>query len=439
VQIVAEVAATVQAESPNRGPREDRPGRHGVPGQGVLGYDVAAVRAAYPALGDGWAYLDGAAGTQVPAAVIAAESAAYAAGIGNHGGAFAASLRSTALTAAARAAVADLVGVGDPDGVVLGPSMTALTYRFAEGLGRTWRPGDEIVVTRLDHDANVRPWVQAAERAGVVVRWADPVLPEVELPAAAVTGLLGERTRLVAVTAASNVVGTRPDVAAISRAAHDVGALCYVDGVHATPHGPVDVAALGADLYATSSYKWSGPHLAAVVGDVRLLETIHPDKLACSPEEVPWRFERGTHPMAQHGGLAAAVDHLAGLASGHLPGTASRRERVLASMSAVAAHERGLFDRLLEGLAGLPAVQRIGRPAGGAPTAWFRVSGRTPSEVAEHCAAARVNVWAGHNYAWELSGLLGIRDSGSAVRASISCYTDASDVDCLLQALADLS
>src|SRR3954452_21351198 len=176
----------------------------------VTGYDVASVRSRYPALGDGWAYLDGAAGTQVPRAVIEAESAAYAAGIGNHGGPFAASRRSDALTAAARAAIADLVGAPSSSGVVLGPSTTALVYRFAEALAKTWRPGDQIVLTRLDHDANVRPWVQASGRADVRVRWADPVLPSLDLPAEAVTALLGPRTRLVAVTGASNVVGTRP-------------------------------------------------------------------------------------------------------------------------------------------------------------------------------------------------------------------------------------
>ncbi len=298
-----------------------------------MSYDVDAVRARYPALADGWAYLDGAAGTQVPTAVIEAESAAYAAGIGNHGGYFAASARSDAHSRAAREAVVDLVGAPSVDGVALGPSMTALTYRFADGLSRTWRAGDEVVVTRLDHDANVRPWVQAAARAGATVRWAVPTLPEVELPVEAVTEHLTDRTRLVAVTGASNVIGTRPDVRAITDAAHAVGALVYVDGVHATPHTPVDVAALGADLYATSAYKWSGPHLAAVVGDPGLLETVRPDKLASSSDAVPDRFEYGTSPFAQHAGLAAAVDHLAGLAdvaglSAGLPRTARAAPRV---------------------------------------------------------------------------------------------------------------
>jgi len=400
-------------------------------------YDVDAVRSAYPALSDGWAYLDGAAGTQVPRAVIDAEGAAYAAGIGNHGGFFAASHRSDALTAAARAAVADLVGAPHPDGVVLGPSTTALTYRFANALARTWRAGHEIVLTRLDHDANVRPWVQAAARAGVAVRWADPVLPSLDLPVEAVAALLAERTRLVAVTAASNVVGTQPDVRAIADAAHAVGALVYVDGVHATPHGPVDVVSLGADLFATSAYKWSGPHLAAVAGSPGLLAGLHPDKLDSVVDQAPDRFEQGTSPFAQHAGLAAAVDHLAALADQAPDG--DRRARLLRSMAAVEEYEGRLLRHLLDGLAGLDRVERIGAPARQAPTVWFRVHGRTPDEVAEHCARARVNVWSGHNYAWELAGLLGIRDSGSAVRASLSCYSTATEVDRLLQALSELT
>ena len=409
-------------------------------------YDVQAVRACYPALADGWAYLDGAAGTQLPRSVIEAESRAYAEGIGNHGGFFAASRRSDALTAAARQAVADLVGAPSADGVALGPSTTALTYRFADGLAKTWREGDEIVLTRLDHDANVRPWVQAAARRGVRVRWAEPEPVTLDLPVEAVTGQLSERTRLVAVTAASNVVGTRPDLPAIAAAAPAAGALVYVDGVHAAPHGPVDVVALGAALFATSAYKWSGPHLAAVVAaDPATFGPIHPDKLDSATEDVPERFEYGTSPFAQHAGLAAAVDHIAELAelSGHADaagsaGSASRRERVLGSMAAVEAYETALMARLLAGLAGLDRVHRIGSPARHAPTVWFTVDGLHPDQVAEHCAKAQVNVWSGHNYAWELAGFLGIRETGSAVRASLSCYTTDEDVARLLDALGTL-
>src|SRR6185437_6474575 len=220
------------------------------------------VRASYPALADGHSYLDGAAGTQVPVPVIDAIAAAYREGIGNLGGAFAASARSAAIEAECRQAIADLTG-GTAEGVILGPSMTALTYRVSVALAREWAPGDEIVVSRLEHDADIRPWVQAAARAGAVVRWAEIDAATGELPAAQYADLVTPRTRLVAVTAASNALGTRPDVAAIAGYAHAVGVLCYVDGVHATPHMPVDVAALGADFYVTSEYKWAGPHVAA--------------------------------------------------------------------------------------------------------------------------------------------------------------------------------
>jgi cysteine desulfurase family protein (TIGR01976 family) len=337
-------------------------------------FDVARVRGSYPALADGHAYLDGAAGTQVPGPVIDAIAAAYRAGIGNVGGAFAASERSGAIVAEARRAVADLTG-GAASGVVFGPSMTALTYRMSGALARGWAPGDEIVVSRLDHDANIRPWIQAAARAGAVVRWAEADLATGELPAAQYAELVGDRTRLVAVTAASNVLGTRPDVAAIAAVAHAAGALCYVDGVHATPHIPVDVSALGADFYATSAYKWAGPHVAAVVAGPALLETLWPDKLAPSSDEVPARFERGTRGCADLGGVAAAVEHLASLAPGAgasaAAGAASRRERILASMTAVEEYEMALFARLLDGLGAMSHVTLYGKAARRTPTAFF--------------------------------------------------------------------
>jgi selenocysteine lyase/cysteine desulfurase len=182
--------------------------------------------------------------------------------------------------------------------------MTTLTYRMAAALAAGWGQGDEVVVSRLDHDANVRPWLQAAARVGAVVRWAEVDLATGELPAGQYDGLVTERTRLVAVSAASNVLGTRPDVAAICATAHAAGALTYVDGVHAAAHGPVDAAALGADFYATSAYKWSGPHVGAVVADPALLERLRPDKLASSPDRVPERFEQGTSPFADFAGVA---------------------------------------------------------------------------------------------------------------------------------------
>jgi len=397
-------------------------------------FDISRVRASYPALADGCAYLDGAAGTQVPVPVIDAIAAAYRRGIGNLGGAFAASKRSEAIEADCRQAVADLVG-GVANGVIFGPSMTALTYRISSALARGWASGDEVVVSRLDHDANIRPWVQAAERAGAVVRWAEFDAATGELPAGQYADLVTPRTRLVAVTAASNAIGTRPDVAAIAAIAHAVGALCYVDGVHATPHMPVDVAALGADFYATSAYKWAGPHLAVVVAAPALLETLRPDKLQPSPNDVPYRFERGTLPFADLAGVTAAVEHLAGFAG---TGAGTRRERILASMAAVEEYEMALFERLLAGLAAMSHVTLHGKAARRAPTAFFSVAGLAPRAVAEHLSSRGVNVWNGNNYAYELCQVLGLHPAG-AVRAGAVHYNDDSDIDRLLSGVAELA
>jgi cysteine desulfurase family protein (TIGR01976 family) len=399
-----------------------------------MSFDVSATRASYPALSDGFAYLDGAAGTQVPESVIQAIATAYRTGIGNQGGAFPASRRADAIVEEFRSAVADLVG-GDPSGVVGGPNMTTLTYRLAGALSASWGPGDEVVVSRLDHDANVRPWVQAATRAGATVRWAEFDTATGELPVQQYDGLLSGRTRLVAVTAASNVLGTRPDVPAITALAHAAGALTYVDGVHATAHGPVDVATLGADFYATSAYKWSGPHIGAVVADPALLDTLRPDKLAPAPDEVPARFEAGTSALADLAGAVAAVEHLAGLDPA---ATGTRRQRLLASMAAAEAHEQRLFEVMLGGLESMPHVTTYGKAARRTATAYFTVAGHTPRAVAEHLAARGVNVWNGHNYAWEATAALGIRDRGSAVRAGLVHYNDRSDVDRLLAGVAEL-
>ena len=400
--------------------------------------DVGHVRAGYPALRDGHAYLDGAAGTQVPETVIEAIADAYRAGIGNVGGAFPASSRSAAIVAEARQAIADLTG-GVADGVVFGPSATALTYRIAAALSKSWGPGDEVVVSRLDHDSNIRPWAQAAERAGATLRWAEVDPASGALPAAQYAGLIGERTRLVAVTAASNVLGTRPDVPAISALAHAAGALCYVDGVHATPHVPVDVAALGADFYTTSAYKWSGPHIAVVVAAPSLLETLHPDKLVPSPDSVPDRFERGTSPFADLAGVSAAVNHLASLAAA----VGDRRERALAAMAAVEEYEAKLFASMLAGLASMSHVRLYGpapddTAARRAPTAFFTVAGLAPRAVAESLATRGVNVWSGNNYALELCRALGLGPDG-AVRAGLVHYNDQTDVDRLLACLDDLA
>jgi cysteine desulfurase family protein (TIGR01976 family) len=404
---------------------------------GVVVFDVTAVRAQYPALGDGRAWLDGAAGTQVPQVVIDAVAQTYRTGVANQGAPFEASSRGTEIVAQARRAVADLVGAADPRGVVFGPTMTALAYRFAAALQTTWRAGDEIVVTQLDHDANVRPWVQAARRAGVTVRTAAVDPQTAELPVDGVRPLFGERTRLVALTAASNLVGTCPDVTAITSAAREVGAISFVDGVHHTPHSYVDLAALGADFYATSAYKWAGPHLAAVVAaDPGLLQGLHPDRLLPSPDTVPERFELGTNPFASLAGVVAAVTHLAELDDA---ARGTQRERLATSRRAAGVHEDALGNRMLAGLAAIPKVTLYGSPNRRTPTAYFRLEGTAPAEVAEALSARGINCWHGFAYAWELAEALGLRGSGGGVRTSVNFYSTDAEVDRLLDAVAELA
>ncbi len=395
-----------------------------------LNRGLAELRAEFPGLEPGTVPLDGAAGTLAPEPVIAAVAEAMRSAMANTHGRFAASERSTAVVDAARAGVADLVG-GSPDGVVLGPNMTTLTFHVSDALSAGWRPGDEVIVTSLDHDANVRPWVRAAQRAGATVRWAefDPVSgeldPEVFDP------LLGRRTRLVAVTAASNAIGSRPDVRAISDRAHAAGALVYVDGVHATPHGPIDVDALGADFYAFSTYKLFGPHAAAVCAAPALWETLAPAKLAPAPDAVPERFERGTPAFELLAGITAAIDWVAGLTDA--PG--DRRARLHAAMSAVEHHLGALAARALEGLAAIEPVRVLGAARRRTSTISFRVGDRSPRAVAQELAAAGVWVWDGDNYAYELMRRYGLQDTGGAIRASLVLYNDGADVDAFLSAV----
>ncbi|MDR7304259.1 cysteine desulfurase-like protein [Haloactinomyces albus] len=397
-----------------------------------MDFDTARIRSRFPALARGVAYFDGPGGSQVPAEVAQAVADTMCAGIANRGTVTAAEQRAEATVVEARQAVADLLGCS-PAGVVFGRSATQLTFDMARALAKQWAPGDEVIVTGLDHDANIRPWVHAAHAAGATVRWAEPDSDTGDLPVEAVTALLSRRTRAVAVTAASNLLGTRPDIAGIAHAAHEVGALVHVDGVHLTPHAPVDVEALGADIYVCSPYKFFGPHLGVSVAAPALLENVFPDKLLPSTDAVPERFELGTLPYELLAGTRAAVDVIADL----VPTDGDRRTRVLTSMNAVEEHEDRLLGRLLDGLAGLNGVTLHGSPAHRTPLALFSVAGRSPQEVHERLAEQGINAPAGSFYALEASRWMGLGNTG-AVRAGLAPYTDDEDVDRLLTGVAKL-
>ncbi|MET8155677.1 cysteine desulfurase-like protein [Sphaerisporangium sp. NPDC005289] len=397
-------------------------------------YDVAAVRERFPALKEGAAHFDGPGGTQVPDAVADAVAGALTAAVANRGSVTAAEVRADQIVLDARSAMADLLA-GVPAGIVFGRSMTQLTYDLARALAKDWDPGDEVVVSRLDHDADIRPWVHAAEARGVTVRWAEFDRESGELAVEAVAGLLGPRTRLVAVTGASNLLGTRPDVPAIAERTHAAGALLFVDGVHLTPHSVVDIGALGADFYACSPYKFLGPHLGVLAADPGLLEGVHSDKLLPQTGAVPERFELGTLPYELLAGTTAAVDFLAGL----VPGEGTRRERLVRSMTALEDHEQVMLERLEKGLARIPGMRLYGAPGRRrTPTTLFSVDGVDSAEIYSFLAARGVNAPAGSFYALECSRWLGLGDAG-AVRAGIAPYTDESDVDRLLDGLDALT
>ena len=335
-------------------------------------FDVDAIRAHFPALSDGTAYFDGPGGSQTPTVVADAVRGALLSPLANRGTTTAAARNAEEIVGQCRAALGDLLNA-DPDEVIFGRSMTALTFDLSRMLSSQWRPGDEIVVTRLDHDANVRPWVIAAAAAGAVVRWADFDPATSELSVQSIEEQLGPRTRLVAITAASNLIGTMPDVRAIAARTHAAGALLYVDGVHYTAHHAVDFRALGAEFFACSPYKFLGPHCGVAVGKRDVLAELRPDKLLPAPDRVPERFEHGTLPYELMAGTTAAVDFLAGITDAN----GTRRDRLVATMSAVAQHEDTLRSRIETGLDQLP-------------TGHASLARSTPdADVARHSCGAR--------------------------------------------------
>ncbi len=401
-----------------------------------MAYDVDRLRARVPALADGTAYFDGPGGTQVPDLVAQAIYDALTAPSANRGHVTAAERNAEECVVGARLAGADLLGA-DPAGIVFGRSATELTFAVARTLAQQWGPGDEIVVTRLDHDANVRPWVTYAQRTGATVRWVpfDPATGV--LTTDDVLRQVSDATRVVAVTGASNLLGTRPDVAAIGAELGSGDALLYVDGVHLAAHGPVDVVDLGADFFVCSPYKFLGPHLGMLAASPALLSTMWPDKLRPSTDDVPERFELGTLPYELLAGVRAAIDVLADLVPGDeadLP----RRARVLRSMTALAQYEGALHTRLRAGLEAIAGVRLFGHAPVRTPTELFEIAGRMSADVHRALAERGINAPAGSFYAIEAANWLGLGAAG-AVRAGIAPYTSIADVDRLVAAVADLA
>ena len=392
--------------------------------------DVAALRRDFPALTSGLAFFDAPGGTQTPTPVIQAIAAALSAPLANRGHDNPAQRNAEHIVVDARAAMADYLG-NDPAGIVFGRSATQLTLEFARTLARDWAPGDEVVVTRLDHDGNIRPWTLAAERVGATVRWVDFDPASAELDLAQLEAALTPRTKLVAVTGASNLVGTIPDHQRIAESVHRAGALLWVDAVHLAAHVRVDRTALGADVVVCSPYKFCGPHLGVLAADPGLLAGLRPDKLLPASDAVPERFELGTLPYELLAGTTAAVDYLAALGEG-----GDRATRLTRAFSRLATDEHVLRTQLEEGLLarGATIYSRASRRTS---TVLFDLPGRTADVVSIGLAARGVTAPAGCFYAIEASRHLGLGDRG-AVRAGLAPYTDADDVERLLSALDHL-
>ena len=403
-----------------------------------MAYDVDTVRSHFPSLRAGVAHFDGPGGSQTPDAVAAAVATTLTSSISNRGTVTESERRADAVVTQARAAMGDLLAA-DPDGVVFGRSATELTFHLARTMSRGWSSGDEVVVSRLDHDANIRPWVIAAERAGATVRWVEFDPATGELDSAALAEMVTERTRLVAVTGASNLIGTRPDLPALAEIVHQAGALFWVDGVHASAHVLTDIEASGADFWVCSPYKFLGPHLGVLAAAPALLETLHPDKLAPSSDAVPERFELGTLPYELLAGTTAAVDFLAGLSASGSEATTpqTRRARLVSSFEALEQHEDALLDRLEADLRALPGVTVHSNAKRRTPTLLFTADGHDPQAIRAALAQVGVNAPAGHFYAWECSHHLGLGATGG-VRVGLAPYTNEDDIDRLVSGLRSL-
>ncbi len=405
--------------------------------------DVEALRRQFPALqrtvnGRTPVYLDGPGGTQVPGRVIEAMTRYLTDCNANHGGVFSTGVASDRVLDEAHRAVADLLNAPSPDEVVFGQNMTSLTFHLGRSFARTLAAGDRVLVTRLDHDANVRPWVLAARDAGAEARFVDFRTADCTLDLDDLRRQLHPGVRLLAVACASNAVGTVNDVRALTRVAHDVGALVFLDAVHYAPHGPIDVREWDCDFLACSAYKFFGPHVGILWGRRELLERLEPYKVRPAPDSVPGRWMTGTQNHEGLAGVVAAVDYLAEFGTGR-----SRRERLQDAMNTIRDYEQGLSRRLLAGLAERPRFRVWGRTrpeevTGRTPTFALTATGRTPREMAEHLARHEIYAWDGNFYAAELVDRLGAHAPDGLLRLGLVHYNTAGEIDALFRCLDTL-
>jgi cysteine desulfurase family protein (TIGR01976 family) len=407
--------------------------------------DLEWIRSQFPALsvevgGSPAVFLDAPGGTQVPQRVIDAVADTLVHANSNSHGAFLTSQRVDEVIAGAHLAAADLLGC-DKDEVVFGPNMTSLTFALSRSIGRELNPGDEIVLTTLDHDANFAPW-KALEGAGAIIRVANFRRADCTLDVDQLLGLINERTKIVAIGYASNAVGSINDVARVAAAARDAGAWSFIDAVHYAPHGPIDVQAIGCDFLACSAYKFFGPHQGILYGRRELLEKLRPYKVRPAEDETPWRWETGTQNHEAMAGVTAAVEYLAEI--GERSGTTgSRRQRLLAAMQATSAYERTLSEKLVAGLLAMPSVEFFGirepaRFAERTPTVSIRVADMPSLDVATRLGEQGFFVWEGNYYAINLTEELGVEDSGGMVRIGCAHYNTNDEIDRLLLAIETL-
>jgi len=417
--------------------------------------DWSQVRAQFPALSltvnDRPAvYFDNPGGTQVPQCVIDAMTHYLRQANANVHGAFLTSQRTDEILADAHQAMADMLNASSPDEIVFGPNMTTLTLAISRAIGRLIRPGDEIVVTRLDHDANIAPWL-ALEEQGAVIRWVDFDVEDCTLDMEDMRSKINERTRLVAVGYASNAVGTVNDVATITRWAHEAGAWIYVDAVQYAPHGPIDVQALGCDFLVCSAYKFFGPHVGVLYGRYDLLDQLPAYKVRPAPDDPPGKFQTGTQNHEGIAGTAAAVEYLAELGRTFgrehqtaFPDFTGRRRDVHAGLAAIRAHERDLVARLIDGLIQIPGLRVYGITDPDAfdqrvPTVSFTIQGISPREIATRLGQEGIFVWDGNYYALAVTQRLGVEESGGMVRVGLVHYNTAEEIDRLIETLHQMT